>query len=1037
MRKLTLSSSLVVSCFLLSGSGLCAQGPSPSAGQYAAESFVIDRSDWLYSNNADGTGYREHTVAVTIQSEAALRDLGVVAIEFASASEHVDIHYARARHKDGSVTETPVSGVIEQPEEVTREAPFYSDLKQAQLPVKNLQVGDTLEWQARIVRTRAEAPGQFWGSDSFANESMVALEESVELRVPAASNAIVWTNPELGAPAVAAEGDTKVYRWKTAQLAATTGPAADLAKKAKKGKLLTAAEELDEEQGELPSMAWTSFKNWEAVGAWYRGLEGERAAPDDEIKAKVAELTAGKTTEEDKVRAVYAYVSAQVRYIGVAFGIGRFQPHEAADVLHSQYGDCKDKATLLAAMLGALGLHADSVLIGDGVRWNEAVPSPAAFNHLITRVKVGEEEVWLDATQEVAPYKVLLFELRDKEALVVPETGPATVERTPKDLPFAAFQQWKSTGKIDENGLAESRITMSLRGDDEIVLRAVMHQVAPAQYDEVARKLVESFGFQGTASHPEFSRAEDTTEPFTFSFDYRREKPGEWDSLRILPQLPPVSLPLIDEKDPPVATINLGTPRTEVSDAELKLPDGWGVELPEALHAKSDFATFDLTYRFDKGTIYVERKIVVLRQKIPASDWRTYKKWGDAFNMGYDSFIQLTTTGAKAGAMSSSRGGDSNTQVQDLFGLVEDAFKRKDAKAMDDYLKRIKKLDPKARRLLAWEAASAGMHNKYDEAIADNEKELELYPDELDRYGSILWFERRKNDKAAAEATLRQWAKAAPHDPEPLLELARLLLTQDRTDEAMAAAGEAVGRTTAGTPQGEAARFQLGQIQLKAGATDKGRETLVALLKSSDDAGILNDTAYELADAKLELPLDEASSRKSIAKLTEETSSWTLDEKPDTLKARTSLLTAAWDTLGWILYREGKYAEAESWLEAARLSRPSDVMRDHLKQERAALLAANSKAVDPDAGKTERDLRTLPLGPSGGRVGSAEYRMLVTHGRVERAELSGDEKLTGADEMLKTATLPRFFPTGSDAKLLLNGEVDCVAGACNLVLADP
>ena len=70
MRKLTLSSSLVVSCFLLSGSGLCAQGPSPSAGQYAAESFVIDRSDWLYSNNADGTGYREHTVAVTMKVEA-------------------------------------------------------------------------------------------------------------------------------------------------------------------------------------------------------------------------------------------------------------------------------------------------------------------------------------------------------------------------------------------------------------------------------------------------------------------------------------------------------------------------------------------------------------------------------------------------------------------------------------------------------------------------------------------------------------------------------------------------------------------------------------------------------------------------------------------------------------------------------------------------------------------------------------------------------------------------------------------------------
>ena len=88
--------------------------------------------------------------------------------------------------------------------------------------------------------------------------------------------------------------------------------------------------------------------------------------PDAGIKAKVAELIAGKTTEEEKVRAIYAYVSTQIRYIGVAFGIGRYQPHHALEVFENQYGDCKDKHTLLAAMLEAIGLHPDAVLIGAG-----------------------------------------------------------------------------------------------------------------------------------------------------------------------------------------------------------------------------------------------------------------------------------------------------------------------------------------------------------------------------------------------------------------------------------------------------------------------------------------------------------------------------------------------------------------------------------------------------------------------------------------------------------------------------------------------
>ena len=100
------------------------------------------------------------------------------------------------------------------------------------------------------------------------------------------------------------------------------------------------------------------------MGAWYRGLEADRVVADADVKAKVAELIAGKTGDEEKARALYDYVATQVRYIGVAFGVGRYQPHPASEVLRNQYGDCKDKHTLLAAMLTAAGLHPEPVLIG-------------------------------------------------------------------------------------------------------------------------------------------------------------------------------------------------------------------------------------------------------------------------------------------------------------------------------------------------------------------------------------------------------------------------------------------------------------------------------------------------------------------------------------------------------------------------------------------------------------------------------------------------------------------------------------------------
>ena len=136
--------------------------------KYAAEPLVVLHNDRVYRMEADGTGVMEQSIAGRIQSEAGLKQVGVLAVPFASKSQHVEWDYARVKHADGTVVETPVSSAIEVAEQVTREAPFYSDLKESQLPLKDLRVGDTLESRARVVMTTPEAEGNFWGQENFA-----------------------------------------------------------------------------------------------------------------------------------------------------------------------------------------------------------------------------------------------------------------------------------------------------------------------------------------------------------------------------------------------------------------------------------------------------------------------------------------------------------------------------------------------------------------------------------------------------------------------------------------------------------------------------------------------------------------------------------------------------------------------------------------------------------------------------------------------------------------------------------------------------
>ncbi|MFY9852895.1 MAG: DUF3857 domain-containing protein, partial [Terracidiphilus sp.] len=192
-------------------------------GDYSAEPMVIEKLEHVYTMAADGTGVRQFTVIARVQSDAAVRQLGVLGLPYASSSEHVELAYVRVRRPDGAITETPVTEAIEMPAAVTTAAPFYSDLKELQIPVRNLRAGDRLEWQAKFVRTKPEAPGQFWGEESFFSDAVV-LSQIIELRIPKDISVNVWS--PASKPIESTTSTEHIYRWESSQLKPTVGPEA-------------------------------------------------------------------------------------------------------------------------------------------------------------------------------------------------------------------------------------------------------------------------------------------------------------------------------------------------------------------------------------------------------------------------------------------------------------------------------------------------------------------------------------------------------------------------------------------------------------------------------------------------------------------------------------------------------------------------------------------------------------------------------------------------------------------------------------------
>ncbi len=1045
------------------GSAATADKPAGPA-DYAAEPFVVEHLDAVYKMAADGTGTKVTTAVLRVQSEASVKQLGVLSIPYSAGTQHLEIVYARIRRPNGTVVETPPSQVIDMPAPVTQEAPFYSDLKQMQLPIRNLRVGDTLEWQAKVLMNKPEAAGQFWGQESFTDDGVV-LSQTIELRVPKDLYVNVWSKKEK--PVESVEGPDKVYRWTWSQKKPTVGKEADAEKELRKKQVWTAEQELDAKQGKLPSVAWTTFKNWEAVGAWYQGLESDRIVPDAAVKAKAAELTAGKITEEEKVQAVYGYVATQIRYIGVAFGIGRYQPHHAGEVLENQYGDCKDKHTLLAAMLTASGLHPDAVLIGAGVRFNEAVPSPSSFNHLITTVSVDGQPVWLDSTEEVAPYRALSYVIRDRKALVVPDAGVAKIETTPADLPFPSFEKLNSVGTLDKEGTTNSHLTWTFRGDTELIMRSAFRQISPGQYGDLVQRISQGMGWVGTTSNPDVSKPEDTAQAMTVSYDYKREKTGDWGNLKILAQIGPAELPQIDEKEPPVQAVELGVPRLMTSNSAMKLPVGWGAVLPDPIHTKSVYATFDETYRFEKGTLFAERRVEILKETVPLAEWKSYKEWIDKSDLTDERWVQLVTDGNKASTSTGVTRKPSNAEAAKLIQSAYTEIESQDINKAKADLDRAKELNPDEPSL--WETYGYYHYQlgAMTSAIQDYNRELASHPERISVYANLVSAEGMANQKKELKETLVEWAAADTRDPRPSLGLAQLLLQDGDNAEAVTAAEAGIARLPEEGKKNERVLMILGEAQIRSGMKEKGHDTLMAVMKDTKDPMVMNDMAYELADAGQELTEDEAVTRKAIEMMTDETKTWTLDESSMKFAARSRQLFAVWDTLGWILYREGKLDDAASYLKAAWVNTQSDAVAEHLGAleasrgrknealttyrlgiaasqpgpERKKLQAradelqkSGAKSSVNDAPKKLQDDRKISLGAANGLNGVAEYQLLMNDGKIVGARKSGEKELASGEERLKGAKLEGFWPTESDAKLVRIGMLNCHANVCELVL---
>src|SRR5579863_4850982 len=183
---------------------------------YSEEGFVIEYLHARYRFESDGTGSRELTARVRVQSEAGVQQWGQLQVGYNAANERVEIPYVRVLKTDGTVVKAGDDAVQDLTAPVEHDAPVYTDYRQKHITVPGLRPGEVLEYDIVTVIHTPLAVGEFWADYDF-DKNNIMLEETLDVDVPAGRAVKLKNKPGMD-PKIEEANGRRIYHWTSSHL---------------------------------------------------------------------------------------------------------------------------------------------------------------------------------------------------------------------------------------------------------------------------------------------------------------------------------------------------------------------------------------------------------------------------------------------------------------------------------------------------------------------------------------------------------------------------------------------------------------------------------------------------------------------------------------------------------------------------------------------------------------------------------------------------------------------------------------------------
>jgi len=587
---------------------------SPSQEAYPEASALILLVDEKITLTADNRLESAAHSVVKILNDRGKDAFGEVSLTYDATYEKLDVLYARTIRPDGTVVEVGDKNIRDV--SLYLNFPMYSNARVRLLSMPEVAAGSVIEYAFRVTRAQLADKKNFHTIYWLQSNEPILLQRCV-INIPAdrtlrtkIANAAYNTFGYDLTPRVEEEEDRRTYHLEFRDVPQ-----------------IIPEENMPPPPWVNPYVLFSTYSDWEEIYRWWRGLYLDKLAVDAAIKEKVVALIKGKKTPHEKARAIYNFCAEEIRYVAVAYGDAGYEPHQATEVFANKYGDCKDQAILLVAMLREAGIEAYPVLIStwDSMTTQTDMPS-LLFNHAIAALPLDGKLVFLDPTASVVSFGDLPTMDQGRTTMVFTPDRYQFVD-TPVFEPSFNSTESRLVIRVHADESIDAERSVDTRGSYRQAQRYWLKYTMPILIEEGLRQRVREFADQAELKDYEISGVEDLDAAVGLSYTFSAPKYFvEAGPIRILNKFDhwDTSGVFKEKRRYPIASPSLDQHTDRI---EVALPDHLAVKyVPPDVEVTTPWFDFSQRYETRRGGLSLTSVRRAKVREIPVAEYPAYKR---------------------------------------------------------------------------------------------------------------------------------------------------------------------------------------------------------------------------------------------------------------------------------------------------------------------------------------------------------------------------------------------------------------------------